>query len=161
MPEPPYPEHFANPQIIPKPFLAAIGQVCVHFANLESIVDLAIGKLASFQDGDARGAIVTAHMSWPQKIDVMQALVDLLLPEFPHLSKFETVVPLLKVAQKGRNRIIHGQWGCEDGKVQKLRLTARGKLAFSIDEITLKEILAISNDIGEAGLALLKAVLNK
>lgn len=45
--------------------------------------------------------------------------------------------------------------------MQKLRLTARGKLAFSIDEITLKEILAISNDNGEAGLALLKAVLNK
>jgi hypothetical protein len=155
-----YPDEFKD-TAVPAPYLEAIGKVCIHWALLESIVDVALSKLAGFALEDSRGAIVTAHMSWPQKMDVLSAIVDAFLADHPHLARFESVKPLLKKAQEGRNRVVHGQWGVLDGKVHKLRLTARGKLKTSIEPIALDEIHAVALDIGRAGAATLKLVLNK
>jgi len=83
--------------------------------------------------------------------------------DHPHLTaKFVAAKPLLTQAQKGRNRVIHGQWANhpEQGIV-KLRSSARGKLKFSFEPITVGEIEAISLDVGNAGLAVLKMVVNK
>ena len=128
---------------------------------LEFLMDRVIGKLAAFEPEDPRSAILTAHMSWPQKMDVLESLVNALVRDFPHLARFDALKPLLKKAQEGRNRIVHGQWGYENGVVTKLRLTARGELKFSNDPITISDIQTIALDIGQAGLDLLKFVLNK
>lgn len=161
MTDQPYPENFEQPDHIPEPYLTAIGQVCVNWGLLEVTADLVIGKLAGFALYDPRGQIVTAHMSWPQKMDVLELLVNALRADHPHLAKFDAAKPLLKKAQEGRNRIVHGQWAERDGKVYKLRATARGKFKFAMDLITLEEIRIIAHDIGQAGLVSLKAVLNK
>ena len=146
---------------IPESYLTAIGKVSVNWGTLEAAMDLAIGKLAGFALKDSRGAIVTAHLSWPQKMDALEALANALTLDYPHLGKFAEVKPLLKKAQEGRNRIVHGQWGEHDGKVHKLRMTARGKLKARIDLITIEQIHAIALDIGRAGEAILKLVLNQ
>ena len=159
MPDQPYPDEFKD--YIPEPYLTAIGKVCVNWGMLEKIMDLALAKLAGFTLEDSRGAIVTTHMSWPQKMDVLEALVNALLLDYPYLAKFDKTKPLLKKAQEGRNRIVHGQWGESDGKIHKLRMTARGKLKASIDLITIEQINAIAMDVGRAGAALLKLVLNQ
>jgi len=162
MADPPYPDKYEQPNDhVPEPYLTAIGQVVVNWCNLEALVDLALGKLAGFDGYDQRGAIVTAHMSWPQKMDALQSLIGVLREEHAHLAKFDAVKPLLKKAQEGRNRIVHGQWGEQNGEAIKLRLTARGKLKFAMTPITVDEIKAIGIDIGQAGLDLLKVVLGK
>ena len=102
-----------------------------------------------------------AHMSWPQRMDVLETLVILLAPEYKYLSRFQEVKPKLKKAQNGRNRIIHAKWGYIDGKVHISKLLARGKLETSIDPIYVSDIESIRSDIGNAGSDLLKLILNK
>jgi len=154
------PDKFENPNHIPEPYLMAIGQVCVNWGALEEIVDLVIGKLAHFDISDQRAVAVTAHMSWPQKMDVLETLVDILRAENPHLAKFDDAKPLLKKAQEGRNRVVHGQWSERDGKIYKLRVSARRKLKFGFVPIAIEDIHAIAFDIGQAGLVTLKMILD-
>jgi hypothetical protein len=159
MTDQPYPDNFII--TLPENYLTAIGKVTVMWGTLEAVVDIAIRKFAAFELYDSRGAIITAHMTWPLKMDILEALVTELLPEYPQLARFGTVKPLLKKAQEGRNRISHGQWGYENGEASKLRATARGRLRTSIMPITIAEIEAIASDIGRAGAATMKLVVNK
>lgn len=163
MTDEPYPEKFVEQDHIPEPYLTAIGRVVVNWCYLESVTDLAIAKLAAFDLNDPRGVIITVHMTWPQKMDVLQSLVRALETDHPHLTgKFEAAKPLLGQAQKGRNSIVHGQWGKhpEQGVV-KLRSSARGKLKFGIEPISIDEIKRISLEIGNASLSVLKMIVNK
>jgi hypothetical protein len=163
MDEQAYPEKFEEQNHIPEAYLTAIGRVVVNWCNLESVVDLAIAKLAAFDLNDPRGVIVTVHMAWPQKMDVLEALVHALETDHPHLSpKFEAAKPLLIQAQRGRNRIVHGQWGSHpEYGVVKLRSSARGKLKYGFEPISLDDMAAISLDMGNAGLAVFKMIVNK
>jgi hypothetical protein len=145
---------------VPEPYLTTIGKVTVVWGVLESVVDLSIWRLAGFKQTDHRSAIVTAHMTWPLKMDVIEALAVAVTPDHPQFGAFGSVRPLLKKAQEGRNRIAHGQWGYVDGKVIKARATARGRLRAQIIPITLDEIEAIVADIALAGRALLKLVFD-
>jgi len=147
--------------LLPDSYLMAIGKVCEAWGSLEGIVDLAICKLAEFDLGDPRGTIITTHMTWPLKMDVIESLISALRTDYPHLRKFEKAKPLLKQAQQGRNKVVHGQWHYENDRVYKLRATARGQLKATVDPITVNEIEAIARNIGRASAATLKAVLNK
>jgi hypothetical protein len=144
---------------IPEPYLIAIGKVCIEWGTLESTIDICIEKLADFDLYDQRGAIITAHMSFPQKLDVLGSLVVAMQPRLPYLAAFEVVKPLLKKAQEGRNRFVHGRWGVRDGNVFKGRFTARGTPKSSIDPVKPDDIEAVVADIWNAGRATLKAIL--
>jgi len=161
--EQPFPETFEQQQHIPEPYLTAIGQVVINWCMLESVMDLAIAKLAAFDLHDPRGVVVTVHMTWPQKTDVLEALVDLLKTDHPRLpGKHAAAKPFLTKAHKGRNRVVHGQWGNHPQKgVVKIRSSARGKLKFDIEPISLDELAAISLDIGNAGLAVVKMIISQ
>lgn len=159
MADQPYPNHFII--TLPETYLAAIGKVTVAWGVLEGVVDLAITKFAAIDLYDGRGAILTAHMTWPLKMDVLETLVTELTPAFPRLAKFTTIKALLKKAQEGRNRVVHGAWNYEDGQVSKLRATARGKLKVSVVPVSLSEIEVITLDIGRAGAETFKLVVNK
>lgn len=154
-----YPDDFQS--VLPEDYLIAIGNVTVVWGHLEAIADLAINKFAGNQNLDWRCTILTAHMSWPQKMDVLESLVDGLRSEYPHLSRFDAVKRLLRKAQEGRNRIAHGQWGYNEGTATKARATARGKLLTSIDPISVETINAIARDIGRAAMGLFKIVVNR
>lgn len=58
---------------IPDDILRAIGKVNIVWGILESTVDLSLQKLAGFQLVDQRAAIVTAHMTWPLKMDIFES----------------------------------------------------------------------------------------
>ena len=145
---------------IPDEILLEIGRVTVVWGILETVVDLSIAKLAGFNEGP-NGAIITAHMAWPLKMDVLEALIVSLRPEHPHLGAFSDVKPQLKKAQDGRNRTAHGSWGMERGQAVKLRATARGKLKVSMDVVTVQDLETIKLDIYRAGTALLMLVLGQ
>ena len=146
---------------LPEAYLLAIGKVCVQWAALESIVDLALHKLMGLDFTDPRGAILTAHMTWPLKMDVLKSLVTSHRQNFPHLSSFDAVEPMLNRAQKGRNKIVHATWAYDNGVARILRATARGQLKTSMDPVSVKDIEITISDIGAAGAALLKVILNK
>jgi hypothetical protein len=77
----------APEEYIPEPYLTAIGKVCVAWGRLEGAVDLSIGRLAAFEVLDPRGRIITAHMSWPLKMDVLAALVEALRTVGPPVAR--------------------------------------------------------------------------
>ena len=147
--------------LLPEAYLVAIGRVCVQWSQLETIADLAIRKLAGFELLDTRATIITAHMSWPMKQNILYALVEQYRDRHSHLAKFDELKPIYKKAQDGRNRVVHASWSFENGKVSTLRATAREKLKSHIDPISVVDINAISDQIGFAAAQTLKAILNK
>jgi hypothetical protein len=154
-----YPDRFDV--LLPEPYLTAIGKVCAQWSVLEWQVGMVISKLSGYEIFDARPAMLTAHMSWPQKLDVLGALVAANRESYPHLERFDVVRPMLKKAAAGRNRVVHGQWTSEEGKIHMLRLSARGELKTEIVPVTVKEIEIIADDISAATAAVLKMILNK
>lgn len=145
---------------LPDAYLLAIGKVCVQWGILETFVEMTIIKLAGMSAEDPRSKITFNHMTWPQRMDVLNSLIDYLTSGYPRLKDFETdVKPLLKKAQEGRNRVVHGFWGFENGKVTLLRATARGKLKLHMDEMTVSEIDSVLGDIHNAAAALWNKVI--
>jgi hypothetical protein len=145
---------------LPDAFLIAIGKICVQWSMLEYVVEMAITKLVDLDIWDQRSKIVFAHMSWPQKTDILGALTDTLEDDYARLRGYrQTVAPLLKKAQEARNQVIHGFYGVEDGKVQRTRATARGKLKLEMEEITVSQIEAGLKDIHDAIAAVYNLVL--
>lgn len=145
---------------IPEPYLVAMGKVNVAWGVLESVVDLAFARLAGYATVyDPRPVIVTAHMTWPLKMDVLGALADQLRKEHPELGQWETVAkPALRKAQEARNSIAHGHWMLVNGTVRRLHMSARGKLRASARPVPLSQIEAALTDVSAAGRVVLKVV---
>jgi hypothetical protein len=122
-------------------------------------MEMVLTKLTSMEIFDPRSKIVFNHMTWPMRTDIFSALANELVGQYSRLKDYPKVTALLKKAQEGRNKVIHGNWGIEDGKVTYLRATARGELKLKMDEITVKELEAILNDINVAAAALYNLVL--
>lgn len=142
---------------IPDEYLRSIGMVTVRWNHLEQIINLFLIHLLGNEIFDDRSHIVFAHMAFPQKVDVLSALVEkmVVLPQYSSLSNYKARVrPLLKAAQDGRNSIIHAMWGMKDGITTRASITARGSLKFTWTVATLKEIEAVIQAIEDARVAL-------
>jgi hypothetical protein len=144
---------------LPDVYLIAIGKVCMQWSLLENMMEMMISKMAGFPLRDRRPKIMINHMAWPMRVDIFSALSNELVAEHPRLKDYPKVLTLLKKAQEGRNRIVHGMWGSEDGKVTTLRASARGKLKLTMEQVDVKEIDAILEDIHVAAAALYNLVL--
>lgn len=145
---------------IPDDYLIAIGKVCVQWSTLEGIMEMMIAKLAGFELYDNRSKIMISHMAWPMRVDILSAMAGELAETHPRLKDYPKLLELLKKAQQGRNQIVHGMWGSDEGgNVLRLQATARGKLKLSMDAVTLKEIHAILEDIKIAGTELYDLVM--
>ena len=137
---------------IPDEYLVEIGRVTVRWSLLESVLDLCLIKLAGKDILEKRSQIIFNHMAFPMKLDVMGAFVSTLLPGYPALSGFPAIQRLLKKAQEHRNSVIHGRWGFDETtrEVTISRLSARGKLKFSITPVSIAEISAMTDLIVKA-----------
>ena len=139
----------------------AIGRVCVQWGQLESHIDYALKKLCDFELMDSRALILTAHMSWPLKMDVLESIVNELRGDFPHLTHYEKLKPFLKKAAEGRNKIVHAKWAYENGQAFILRATARGKLKTRHEPVNASDIETIATDIGCAAINVYKTIFNR
>ena len=138
---------------IPDEYLTEIGRVTTRWAILESVLDLCLMKLAGKDITDSRSLIIFNHMAFPMKLDVLGALVNELLPGYPGLAGYPSVLQSLKQAQEKRNMVAHSKWGVNatnPAQVEISRLTARGKLKTSVTPISLDEIKAAANLVIDA-----------
>jgi hypothetical protein len=145
---------------IPDEYLLRIGRINVAWGALETVVDLALARLGGFNQTDPRSAIITAHMAWPLKMDILEALAHALETSHPKLRNLAKVKPFLKAAQEGRNQTAHGHWTFKDGQVIKVRMTARGKLRFLAGPVTIDELDNALTAIIDAGRAVLDVVFD-
>jgi hypothetical protein len=156
-----YPPFDPTTPTLPEPYLIALGRVTYLWGGLESIVELAIAKFLGFALHEVKAAIIVAHMSWPQRMDVLESMIHLYENEYPHLKAFPDVKAKLKKAQEGRNMLLHSKLVMDNDKVRTLRFSSRGKVRISSDELSVSDIDAVFFDIGNASMELLKLVLNK
>jgi len=147
---------------LPDNYLLEIGRIASLWAILESFLNLCIGKLAGFNDlSDPKAFILVTHASFPQRLDILSALCEQLVSEFPNLQGYEIVVRQLRQAQKLRNDYMH--YGMtenqESGEIEMAKGTARGTLKVGVEKVDLADLRRASMSIHQAQLALYKLVL--
>jgi hypothetical protein len=145
---------------IPDEYLIRIGRINVAWGALEVMVDTALARLGGFDRVDPRGVVITAHLPWPLKMDILESLARLLENRHPSLRRFPKLKALLKAAQDGRNRTAHGSWHFKAGKVVKIRMTALGQLRSSNDTVPIPEPYETLNAITNAGRAVADIVFD-
>jgi hypothetical protein len=149
---------------IPDDFLTEIGRTAALWANLESFLNICLGKLAGFDEPlDYRVFILTAHSSFPQRLESFGALCDQLYPEYPHLAGYRKVVSEIKVAQTTRNKFMHHSMSRnpDTGLIEMAVGSARGALKTKIEVISIEDIKRASIQIDKAQRALYKLVLRQ
>lgn len=142
---------------LPNEFLIEIGRLSSLWGTLEYALNISIGKLAGFNDlFDTTPFILTVHSSFPQRLDILGALCEQKLPQFPHLKNYKEVISKIRSAQALRNRFVHNGIGKnpDTGKFEIYVGSARQSLKTSISEITSTEIHNACKDVHEASLAL-------
>jgi hypothetical protein len=138
---------------LPEEYLQEIGRVIVKWNFLEQTVNMFIVHLLGRDSIELRSHMVFAHMSFPQRLDLLGALVEMeeKTSKIPDLKKKKVeAVGLLRQAQTGRNSIIHSAWNTKDGKVMKASLSARGSVKFSWEETTVEDIKRVQTCIEKA-----------
>src|ERR1035438_7762165 len=93
---------------MPDSYLIEIGRISALWAGLEFFLNTCIGKLAGFDElNDPKTSILVYHSSFPQKLDILGSLCQHLLPGYPDLSEYSSVISKLRAAQKARNTYVH------------------------------------------------------
>jgi hypothetical protein len=143
-------------------YLIEVGRVAALWASLESLLNLCIAKLVGFDEiDDQKPFILVNHASFPQRLDMLGTLCELLVKQFPNLERYKDVIGLLRASQSLRNKYMHHGMVLneETGNVEMAIGSARGSLKVSVEKITIPDIRRASMAVHEAHLALYKLVL--
>ncbi len=142
---------------LPNEYMIELGRISSLYGVLENVVNIGISKLAGYSGTyDYRSAIMLAHSNFQQRVDILATLFERTVSEYPELRGYEKVIKLIKRAQKGRNKFMHSNLGCDpdSGKVQLSSMSARGSLKTTIETVYIKELVEISAVTHEATCAL-------
>lgn len=143
-------------------FLLEIGRASALWTSLENLVEMAIGKLAGFDDAviDERAFILVHHSSFPQKLDALCALCDFLKDEHPKLGQYKKVVSTIRAAQSGRNKIVHNgiSQNPDTDSFEMALGSARGKIKTDVQKVTLSDLRLISIEIDRASCELFELI---
>ncbi len=149
---------------VPDDFLSEIGRVAVLWANLESLLNISLTKLAGFKDPlDSRAFILITHASFPQRLDSFGALCEQLHPNYPELADYKKVVSVIKAAQAIRNKFMHHSLylDADTGLIHMPVGSAHGTLRTRTEIISIEDIKRASVQIDEAQRALYKLVFGR
>ncbi len=144
------PTYDPNRFTLPDNYLIAIGKLTYQWGILESTMDLAIRELFGFELYDPKPAMLVTHMSWPQRMDALESIINHLKDDYSHLARFPEIKPLLKKAQEGRNRIAHAKLSVNQEKKDEVLLlshTSRGKLRTFVEPISVADIDSIAPNL--------------
>lgn len=147
---------------LPDNYLIEIGRVTVLWSSLETFLNLCIGKLAGFADGDPKPFILVNHSSFPQRLDMLGALCEHLAPSYPALANYKLVLSALRAAQKERNKFAHHSLGPDGaGDISMAVGSARGNIKTSVEKVAIADLRRAVIAVDEAFAALYKLVLER
>jgi hypothetical protein len=148
---------------LPDEYLLELGRVSAIWGSLESFLELCIAKLSGLDVNDMKWLVLIKHSSFPQKLDILKSLCDLLSSEHAHLRGYEEVTAKIKEAQALRNKLLHNMIVPSDEpsgtEFRIVEASARGKLRTSTKAINADDIRDACAKIHLANLALYKLVL--
>jgi hypothetical protein len=149
---------------LPEAYLIEIGRVTALWSSLEMLLNSCIGKLAGFNEqGDPKPFILVNHSSFPQRLDMLGTLCEHLVPNFPNLTDYKSVISNLRSAQKERNKFAHNSIGPgeQPSEIVMASGSARGSLKTTVQKISIVDIRRATVAIHEAQLRLYKLVLER
>ena len=149
---------------MPDSYLIEIGRISALWAGLEFFLNTCLGKLAGFDElNDPKPSILVYHSSFPQKLDMLGSLCEHLLPGYPYLSEYSSVISKLRAAQKARNTYLHNSLvqDPDTGKMMMPTASFRGKVDAAVRPVSLGDIRRASVAIDDAQRALYKLVLRR
>ena len=151
-----------EPTFLPDAWLIELGRVVQAWISFETMFDLMLQKLAGYNDPlDPTFTILTAHSSFPQRLDMLKSLCVRHMDSHPHLSNYKDVARAVSEAQRLRNFFMHNLIGAEsDGAITVSIVSARGQLKFEIRPIELGEISNAVDRIMDAGRQVYRLVVN-
>ena len=151
-----------EPEYLPDQWLIELGKIVKSWITFEMMFDLMLQKLAGYNDPfDPTFTILTAHSSFPQRLDMFKSLCNSHKDSRPHLSSYKEVASLISEAQRLRNFFMHNSIAPDrDGSMKVSSVSARGQLKMELRGIELREVTEAHIKTIEAGRALYKLVLN-
>jgi hypothetical protein len=147
---------------LPDEYLVELGRISALWSSLEAALMICLSKLAGFNDPrNPVPFILTAHASFPQRLDMLGTLCEQLSPDHPRLRECPSVLTKLRAAQKSRNRFIHNglTFDAESNRMEIAFGSARGKLKVAVETVEAVDLRAACIDIHEAQRALAHMVL--
>ena len=139
-----------------------LGKIVKAWITFEHLFDLMLQKLAGFDDrADPTFTSLTAHSSFPQRLDMFKSLCDQPFATRPHLLEYKKVTNAVAEAQRLRNFFMHNMIGInEDGSMSVSKISARGELKMELRPIQLSEVVKAHQAIIEVGRDIYRLVLN-
>lgn len=141
---------------MPDEYLIELGKITVLYGALEFSVDRAISKLSGYESMlDWRVSIMTAHLSFQQRLNTLGALFEQVIETYPNLAGYEKIVDKIKSVQKKRNKFIHSMYTCgNNSSVGIWSITARGSFKIKSQDVYIQEIRETSLDMNTVRLQL-------
>lgn len=135
---------------VPDAHLRAIGLVSLHWSVLETVAFRMALIMSTMETDECRAAM--AHMSFPQKLDFLCTLVDLLAPGSAGSDAIKRFAEneLRKSLSAKRASIVHLDWWPDDSDPKQIKATlykAHGRLQEHPLTMTEGQILAIAEEI--------------
>jgi hypothetical protein len=133
--------------------LEAIGMVAVEWSYLESVVDAAIGTLASILEDDAM-EVITAHLPFNIRLNMLTTLFHLRCDAQTEIASYADAFGAIRNAIERlagkRNGIVHARWvrGLQGSPLTYV-VQARGKFTRTRKGMPAEEILGVAQDIAE------------
>lgn len=128
---------------------AEIGQVCVQWGMLETMIESAIWQAAKVQNDIGR--TITSQLQMQSKIDLLLALLHQNNPKLaPYFDKVARYIRECLIGK--RNLIIHGFWGQNPDDIETawiVKFSATGKLTTKGKEFNKEELTALAGDIAD------------
>lgn len=149
-----------DPRKLPKEYLEAIGLVAACSAQTENTVEMAImGCLGLDHE---YGLATTTHMSAPLRDDVLRAAAEIRIDSLDALDDLDTILDRINTTVGRRNSTVHNLWGVDEktGQVITAKVTARGSLQAQYIPMSVADIRKDAIAIYDAGMDLLKFLLN-
>src|SRR5216683_1315174 len=129
--------------------LRAIGAVVVNWQAIEMVMELTI--LGLYEITPARGLVITANLSFPNKLTILRILaLRGAVTDTGEAKNLTDILERIEAASRDRNRIVHGLWG--PSKVQGLAslkdIRVRGRRLRTVDEkVPLSEVEDIARNL--------------
>ena len=139
--------------------LVEIGKITVVFGLIEHSLSEIIGRIVTV-GGRVRelGTIVTAELSFKQRVSVLTSLLLLALEkDNDAIKQFNRLKPLLFDAEQKRNVVVHSVWAKDEESadphgVLRIKSTAKSRHGLRIDFIamSLDDLRRITDLLGKA-----------
>ena len=111
--------------------------------------------------GDGRAEAAFLHMSFPQKLDALEAMLRIIDGDLAKTYR-ERILPLLKASQEKRNATLHQTWFPYADGVRRLNVKARGELKRTLTGvIPIEEVEEVSEFILNAHWELFNVVTRR